>query len=65
MNIAAMKPFSTEDLSWLLYLCGENLADAYQRTLKKEHWLYSAMAFEASDYLIYVIQKQNNKTWMH
>ena len=65
MFMVAMKSFSSEDISMLLYCCGKSLAEAYQLTLKEELWRYSAMAFEASEYLIYVIQKQNNKHWIH
>ena len=65
MSMATMKSFSPEDISMLLYCCGTGLFDAYQLTLKEDFRHYASMAFEASEYLIYVIQKQNNKHWMH
>ena len=57
-TMASLKTFTPEELFHVLRCCGEALADMYQLTLEKQVWFMSAMAFQASDYLMYEIQKQ-------
>jgi hypothetical protein len=65
MSVAVMTQFSADEIACILRLCGKSLADAYQVTLDKELWYRSTMALQASEYLIYEIQKQQQDDWIH
>ncbi len=64
-TMASLKTFTPEELFHVLRCCGETLADMYQLTLEKKVWFMSAMAFQASDYLMYEIQKQKLNHYIH
>ena len=64
-TMASLRTFTPEELFHVLRCCGEALADMYQLTLEKQGWFMSAMAFQASDYLMNEIQKQKLNHYIH
>ena len=65
MSMAVMKQFCADEIACILRLCGKSLAAAYQVTLDKELWYRSTLALQASEYLIYEIQKRQQGDWIH
>ncbi|MBA2710138.1 MAG: hypothetical protein H0U57_06065 [Tatlockia sp.] len=56
--MAQIKTFNREELLDLLWDCAQNLALCYQENLDQSLNLTSAKAFQACDYLLYEIQKE-------
>lgn len=64
-QIAELKPFSHEELFYVLETCAEILAIAYQDTLDKQLDWASQQAFRAREYVLYEIQKQHGLRVIH
>ena len=64
-SMAHLKTFNVQELFELLKACAQNLAHAYQKMNEKSLYFTSEQAYDACDYLMYEISKQQTNQTIH
>ena len=63
--MARLKTFNAQELFELLTACAQSLAHAYQEMNDKSLYFTSELAYDACDYLMYEINKQQMNQTIH